>query len=147
MDVILLKDVEKLGSEGTVVHVKPGFARNYLMPLGLALPATPRHLKAVEVAKQQRVKKTQRIQADAEAVKRQLESRSLTLKLTLGEDDKPFGSVTTHDIMEALAREGIQIEKRAIQLEQPMKSLGIYDIPVKLHPSVTATLKLWVVKA
>ena len=146
-DVVLLKDVEKLGTEGTVVHVKPGFARNYLLPRGLAAPATPQQLKAVEAIKQQRLQKTQRIQAEAATLKQKLESRSLTLKLNLGADDKPFGSVTTHDIVEALAREGIEVEKHAIHLEQPIKMLGIFDIPVRLHPAVTATLKVWVVKA
>ena len=146
-DVVLLKDVEKLGTEGTVVHVKPGFARNYLLPRGLAAPATPQQLKAVEAIKQQRLQKTQRIQAEAATLKQKLESRSLTLKLNLGADDKPFGSVTTHDIVEALTREGIEVEKHAIHLEQPIKMLGIFDIPVRLHPAVTATLKVWVVKA
>jgi len=147
MDVILLKDIEKLGTEGTVVHVKPGFARNYLVPSGLAVPASPQHLKAVEAAKQQRLRQAQRVQAEAEAVKRQLEGRSLTLKLALGADDEPFGSVTVHDVAEALAREGMQVEKHAIRLEHPIKTLGVYDIPVRLHPNVTAMLKLWVVKA
>ncbi|MBI3321190.1 MAG: 50S ribosomal protein L9 [Candidatus Omnitrophica bacterium] len=147
MDVVLLKDVEKLGSAGTVVHVKPGFARNYLMPAGLAAPATPQQLNALEVATRHRLQKVQRIHAEAEAFKRKLESRSLTLKLALGEDGKPFGSVTVHDIMEALTREGFEVEKHAIRLEQPIKALGIYEIPVQVHPQVTATLKLWVGKA
>ena len=147
MDVVLLKDVEKLGAQGTVLHVKPGYARNYLLPLGLAVPATPQQLKAVEALARQRLQKTQRIHAEAQMLKRKLESRSLTLKLTLGEDDKPFGSVTTHDLVEALAREGLEVEKHAIHLEQPIKTLGIYDVPVRVHPQVTATLKVWIVKA
>ena len=147
MDVVLLKDVEKVGTAGSVVHVKPGFARNYLCPLGLAVPATPQQLKAVEVAAQRRLQSAQKLQGDAEALKRRLEGRSLTLKLTLGEDDKPFGSVTTHDIIEALASEGLSIEKHAVGLEHPLKALGVYDVPVRLHPSVTAILKVWIVKA
>ncbi len=147
MDVILLQDVEKLGAEGAVVHVKPGFARNYLLPSGLAVPATPKQVKAVEVGRQQRQRKAARAQADAEAVKHRLESHSLTLKLTVGEGDKPFGSVTAHDVVEALARDGIQVEKHAVQLEQPVKALGIYEVPIRIHADVTATLKLWVVKA
>lgn len=147
VDVILLKDVEHLGAEGTLVRVTLGFARNYLVPGGLAVPASPERLKAIEAAKQQRLKQAQRLQAEAERVKRQLEGRSITLKLTVGEDDQPFGSVTTHDVAEALARDGVPVEKHAIQLEHPLKTLGIYDIPVRLHPSVTATVKLWVVKA
>ena len=147
MDVILLKDVEKLGAEGAVVHVKPGFARNYLLPLGLAAPATPQQLKAIEAGKRQREHKLQRVKQDADALKRKIESRSITLKLTLGDDEKPFGSVTVHDLVEALQREGIDVEKSAVHLEQPIKTLGIFDVPVKLHPDVTATAKVWVVKA
>ena len=147
MDVILLKDVEKLGAAGSVVHVKSGYARNYLMPGGLAAPASPQQLKAVEAAKHQQLKQAQRAQAEADTLKRQIEGRSLTLKLTLGEDDKPFGSITVHDVAETLSREGMMVEKHAIHLEQPIKGLGVYEIPVRVHPNVTAILKLWVVKA
>ena len=147
MDVILLKDVEKLGTEGTVVHVKPGFARNYLVPCGLAVPATAQQLKAVAAAAQQRQRTSQRLQADAEALKQRLEGRPVTLTLTLGAEDKPFGSVTTHDVVEALARDGIVVDKHAVHLEEPIKALGAFEIPVRLHPAVTATLKLQVVKA
>ena len=147
MDVILLKDVEKLGTEGTVVHVKPGFARNYLVPCGLAVPATAQQLKAVAAASQQRQKKSQRLQADAEALKHTLEGHPLTFTLTLGAEDKPFGSVTTHDVVEALARDGIVVDKHAVHLEKPIKALGPFEVPVRLHPNVTAMLKLQVVKA
>ena len=147
MDVILLKDVVPLGAEGAVVRVKPGFARNYLLPSGLAVEATPRQLQAVEVSKRQRLKQAERVQQEAEALKRRLERHSLTMKLTLGEGDQPFGSITVHDVADALARDGIPVEKGAIRLEQPLKALGVFDVPVRLHPNVTATLKLWVVKA
>ena len=147
MDVILLKDVVPLGAEGAVVRVKPGFARNYLLPSGLAVEATPRQLQAVEASKRQRLKQAERVQQEAEALKRRLESHSLTMKLTLGEGDQPFGSITVHDVADALARDGIPVEKDAIRLEQPLKALGVFDVPVRLHPNVTATLKLWVVKA
>ena len=147
MDVILLKDVELLGAEGAVVRVKPGFARNYLLPSGLAVEATPRQLQAVEASKRQRLKQAERVQQEAEALKRRLESHSLTMTLTLGEGDQPFGSITVHDVADALARDGIPVEKDAIRLEQPLKALGVFDVPVRLHPNVTATLKLWVVKA
>ena len=146
-DIILLKDVEQVGAEGARLHVKAGFARNYLIPRGLAVLATPQQVKAVEEAKRRRLAHAQRAQAEAEALKRKLESRSLTLKLTLGEDEQPFGSVTTHDLTEALAREGMSVEKSMIHLEQPIKTLGVFDVPIRLHQSVTATLKVWVVKA
>ena len=147
MDVILLKDVEKLGTAGTVVHVKPGFARNYLLPTGLAVPATAAHLKAVEAATRQRLQTAERAQAEAETLTRKLEGRSLTLQLTLGQDGKPFGSVTVHDVAEALRSEGFTIEKSDIHLEQPIKTLGVYEIPVRVSGQLTATVKLWVVKA
>lgn len=147
MDVVLLKAVEKLGAEGIVVHVKPGFARNYLLPRGLAVVATPQQVKVVEEAKRQRLQKAQRIQADTDALKRTIEGRSLSLKLNLGADDKAFGSVTAHDIVEALKRDGIEVEKHDVELAQPIKALGIYEVPIKLHPHVTAMLKVWVVKA
>jgi large subunit ribosomal protein L9 len=147
MDVILLKDVEKVGTAGSVVHVKPGFARNYLCPAGLAVPATPQQLKMAEAATRRRLQGAQKLQEEAEAMKQRLEGRSLTLKLTLGEDDKPFGSVTAHDLVEALSAEGLSVEKHAIQLEHPLKALGVFDVPVRLHPSVAAILKVWIVKA
>ena len=146
MDVLLLKDVEKIGTLGTVVHVKPGFARNYLLPQGLAVPATAQQLKAAEERSRQQQDKAQRVKAQAQLVKQKLEARSLTLKLSLGQDDKPFGAITAHEIMDALTRDGFVLEKHALQLEQPIKSLGIFELPVRLHPDVTATLKLWVVK-
>lgn len=147
MDVVLLKDVERVGKEGAVVHVKPGFARNYLMPRGLALMATEKTLKAVEDQRQQLSRKTVRLKQQREALKQQLERLSLTLKLTLGEEGTAFGSVSAHDIVEALAQEGLSIEKAWIQLDAPIKALGIYEVPIRLHADVTATLKLWVVKA
>jgi len=146
MDVILLRAVDTLGTEGAVVHVKPGYARNYLLPQGLAVAATATQMKALETRQRQQQEKVQRIKAQAETLKRTLEGRSLTLKLSLGEDEKPFGAITTHEVMDALAREGFELEKHALHLDQPIKSLGIFELPVHLHPEVTATLKLWVVK-
>ena len=147
MEILLLKDVETLGREGAVVRVKPGFARNYLVPRGLAVPATAAQLKMRDVVAQQRVRKLERARAGADALKRKLESRPLTLTLTVGEDDKPFGSITAHDLVEALRREEIEVEKPAVRLDHPLKTLGAYEIPVRVHPDVTATLKVRVVKA
>jgi large subunit ribosomal protein L9 len=147
MDVVLVKDVERLGAQGTVVRVKPGFARNYLLPRGLAVAATPQALQTFDAAKRRRAQQAQRLKEQAESLKHRLESRSLTLKLTLGAEDQPFGSVTVHDILEALKRDGLEIEKPAVQLDHPIKTLGIYDVPIRLHAEVLATLKVWVVKA
>ena len=147
MDVILLKDVEKLGAAGAVVRVKPGFARNYLVPGGLAAPATPQQLKAMEAMKRQRQKQSERALTEAAMLKQQLEGKALTLTLTLGEGNKPFGSITAHDVAETLAREGMAVEKHAIQLAEPIKALGSYEIPVRVYANLTATVKLSVVKA
>ncbi len=147
MDVVLLKDVERLGTEGTVVHVKPGYARNYLVPSGLAAPATPSHLKAVEARKRQRIQQSQRVREEAEALKHKLEGQSFILKLNLGEDNTPFGSITAHDLVAALAQGGLVVDKHAIQLDQPIKALGAFEVPVRVHAEVTATLKVSVVKA
>ncbi|MBI4597322.1 MAG: 50S ribosomal protein L9 [Candidatus Omnitrophica bacterium] len=147
MDVVLVHAVDALGPAGAVVKVKPGFARNFLLPRGLAVAATPQQLKAIETSQRQRERKSARITEEAERVKRQIESRSLTLKLSLGEDQKPFGAITTHDIVDALAGEGIAVEKHAVHLEQPIKALGIFEVPVRVHADVTAIMKVWVVKA
>lgn len=147
MDVILLKSIDRLGTEGNVVRVKPGFARNFLFPRGLAVMASPESLRQVEERQRIAERQAKRAREQVEGLKRQLESRSLTLQLNLGEGDKAFGAVTTHDIAEALNHEGLQIKKHQIELAEPIKTLGIYDVPVKLSPEVTATLKLWVVKA
>jgi large subunit ribosomal protein L9 len=147
MDVILIKDVEKLGTEGAVIHVKTGFARNYLMPQGLAVEATPARMKAAEAALKRRQAQAQQAQADAEALKRKLESRTVKMTLNVGEDGQPFGSVTAHDLAEALARDGFPVEKHQIQLETPLKTLGAADVPVRLHAEVTAALKVLIAKA
>lgn len=147
MDVVLLKDVEKLGTAGAVVRVKPGFARNYLLPGGLAALATPAQLKTLEEITRQRQRQQEKAVAEATALKQRLEAKPLTLTLTLGEGDKPFGSITAHDVAEALARAGTAVEKHLVQLEEPIKALGNYDVPVKVHATVTATVKLSVVKA
>ena len=147
MEIVLLKAVELLGPEGAVVKVKSGYARDYLMPKGLAVAATPEQLKAMETAKRQRQQQGQRVLDEATALKQRLESKPVTLKLTLGQDQKAFGSVTTHDIVEALQKEGLTVEKHAVQLDQPIKALGIYEVLVRVHADVTATVKVWVVKA
>lgn len=146
-EVVLVKAVKALGVEGTVVNVRPGFARNYLIPQGLAVAATSRAVQIMAERQQQRTQRLVRAKDQAQALQRKLEARSLTLKLTLGEHDQPFGSISAHDILEALRQEGLELDKGALDLEHPIKALGIYEIPVRLHQDVTATLKVWVVKA
>lgn len=147
MDVVLLKPVERLGAEGTVACVRPGFARNYLIPRGLALPATAAQLKVVAEQTRQRATKGARFTAQAEALKQRLERLTLPMTLAVGEEGKAFGSVTAHDILEALTRQGLTLDKRALRLDHPIKTLGMHAIPVRLHPDVTATLTVSVVKA
>ena len=147
MDVLLLKDVERLGKEGAVVRVKPGYARNFLVPRGLALSATTQNLRAVEEQKRLAGVRAARRRKQAEQLKQTLETLSLTLKLSVGEQDTPFGSISVIDILQALSQEQITVEKPMIQLAEPIKALGIYDVPIRVHPEVTATLKVWVVKA
>ncbi|MBI4343631.1 MAG: 50S ribosomal protein L9 [Candidatus Omnitrophica bacterium] len=146
MDIVLLKDVERLGEAGAVVKVKEGYARNYLLPTGLAVPATPEQLERLETAKRHQQAHADRLKAQALSVKQKIEARSITLRLNLGEDGKPFGSITAHDVLEALRTDGLALEKHALQLEQPIKALGIYEIPVRLHAEVSAVAKVWVVK-
>ncbi len=147
MEYLLLKDVDNVGKEGAVVRVKPGFARNYLLPRGLAVPATTAQMRAVEERARQTSRKAALQRQAAEGLKQQLQGLSLTMKLTLGEGEKPFGSVTVHDLVDALAQHGLTIEKRALGLEEPIKALGMYEIPVRVHAEVTATLKVSVVNA
>ena len=147
MDVVLIKSVEQLGVEGAVVRVKPGYARNFLLPRGLAVAATPAYIKTVEEITRQRARKVQQQAAEAEALKQRLEQQALSFTLNLGEDGKAFGSITLHDVMEALAHAGITLEKHVVHLPQPIKTLGVHEVTVKLHPSVAAVLKVRVTKA
>ena len=149
MDVVLLADVEKLGAEGTVVHVKPGFARNYLLPRGLAALATTQVLSGLAATKRRRDEKAQRLKADTEALKGKIEGRPLTLKLSLGVDDKPFGAITTHDVFDALTKEhaGTVLDKHAVHLEQPIKTLGMFEIPAARRTDGAAPGKARLVKA
>ena len=146
MEIILRKDYEGLGLAGDVVKVKPGFARNYLFPKGVALPATPANFRRVEDEKKKAVFRVNREKDQAEGLKKKLENVSCTIKVAAGEEDKLFGSVTNQNIAEALADQDIKIDKRKIQLEEPIKALGIYSVPIKLHTDVSATVKVWVVK-
>jgi len=147
MEVILNKDVEKIGKAGSIVRVKDGFARNFLFPQNLARPATTGSLKGLEQAQQARSTQLDKIKKEAEEVKQRLSKlANLTIPaLTQGEQNL-YGSIGAHDISAALAEEGFAIDKNMIELVEPIKSLGIYEIPVKLHPEVVALVKLWVVK-
>jgi large subunit ribosomal protein L9 len=146
MKVILRKDHEKLGSTGSVVDVKDGYARNYLIPKNLAYPASAGSMRALEEEKKQASMRVNKELKGSERVAAELEKVSITLQMKVGEDEKLFGSVTAQMIADALKEKGLELDKRIIDLEEPIKALGIYTVTVKLHPSVTGKVKVWVVR-
>jgi large subunit ribosomal protein L9 len=145
MKIILRKEHEKLGAAGTVVDVNDGYARNYLIPRGIAYPADAGSMRALEEEKRQQSRRDSRELHTSEKLAHELEKTSLTLKMKVGEDEKLFGSVTSQMIAEALKEKGFEVDKRIIELEEPIKALGIYTVDVKLHQSITGKLKVWVV--
>lgn len=146
MKVILLRDVESLGSAGEVVQVKSGFARNFLIPQRQALVASDTNVAQFESKRKQHAAVSERERRAAEAVAKQLEADSITAQVRVGEEDRLFGSVTVQNIADLLAEKDYDIDRRAIQLEEPIRALGVYTIDVRLHADVTAKVKLWVVK-
>ena len=146
MKVILRQNYEQLGEAGKVVDVKPGFARNYLVPKGIGYLATPDNLKRYESEKEQLNWRIIQEKKKAEELSKVLENVSCTITVQVGEEDKLFGSVTSQNIAEVLETQGHKIDKRKIVLEEPIKSLGIYSVPIKLHSEVEAKVKVWVVK-
>jgi len=146
MQIILQEDVEKLGNRGQVVEVKEGYARNYLLPRKLALEASPGNMKRLEKMRAAFAKKAAVEVADAQKLAELLAGVSLEISRKSGENDQLFGSVTAADISDALAAQGYTIDRRKIQLAEPVKLIGNFDIPIKLHREVTATVKLTVKK-
>jgi len=131
---------------GEMVQVKDGFARNYLMPNKLAMPANPQNVKSLEHQQAVVAQKKNRLKKDAESLAKRIENVSCTIAKPAGEEDKLFGAVTSRDIEESLHEEGISVDRKKILLEEPIKTLGIYKVPIKIHADVTANLKIWVVK-
>jgi large subunit ribosomal protein L9 len=146
MDIILREDFESLGQAGEVVSVKDGYARNFLIPKGIAYLANEANKKRYENDVKQQAWRLNRDKKIAEDLAVKLENVSCTISVQVGEEDKMFGSVTSQNIAEALATQGYEVDKRKILLEDPIKSLGIYSVPIKLHSDVEATVKVWVVK-
>ena len=146
MKVILIEDVQSLGSMGDIVQVKDGHARNFLFPRKLARPATDSNLKIIEEIKRKKALALVREKKAAEALREKLSLISCTIAVEAGDDDRIFGSVTTQEITRAFEEEGLSIDKRKIILEEPIKKLGVYHVPVKLHPEVSGEVKVWVVK-
>lgn len=147
MEVILRESVEKLGHPGDVVKVSPGFARNYLLPRGIAYEATPGNLKRIAQEKERLEAAENARRAAAQEMAAKLEPVSLTFSARVGEEGKLFGSVTSSDIAHQLEAQGIKLEKRMIDLHEPIRALGVYKVPVKLHADVKSEVKVWVIKA
>ena len=137
MDVILREDVPNLGTVGDIVKVKPGFARNYLLPRGLAVMADKRNVRTLEHQKRVVADKREHDRRQAETVAQRLSSLRLTVKARAGEEGKLFGSVTNIDVERALAAAGFQVERRRIRLDDPIKSIGEHAVPIHLSTGVT----------
>ena len=146
MKVILREDVPDIGTAGQTVEVKDGYGRNFLIPRNLAIPATKGNLNAIDEVTKQKDLRERKSRREAEVVKDKIEKLSLSAEVLVGEEDKVFGSVTVRDIVELMEKEGVTVPKHAVQLESPIKVLGVYTIQVKIEKEVTAELKLWVVK-
>ncbi len=146
IEVVLTATDPKLGERGQVIKVSAGYAHNFLIPHNKAKLATVSNLKNFEEEKARRAKEAIQVKTDAEALAAKISALSLTLEVLVGEAEKLFGAVTAQDIQHGLSSQGIVVEKKDIYLEEPIKKLGAYTVPVKLHPEVQAKLKLWVVK-
>ena len=147
MKVILREDDKELGKAGDVVEVKDGYAQNYLIPRNIAVKADASHMKQLDHVRKMLGDKKDKQNKQANLMAEQIEKASCTISVQVGEEEKIFGSVTAMDIVETLEKEGVTIDKKFIHLEEPIKSLGVFTVPVKLAPEVEANLKVWVVKA
>jgi large subunit ribosomal protein L9 len=144
MKLILREEVSNLGKGGEVVDVKPGYGRNFLLPRGLAVLANTRNIREIEHQKQVATAKAAKLKASAQAVAKRLAETPITLKRKVGEQDKLYGSVTALDVAEALAARGLEIDRRTIDLVEPIKTVGDFDVPVKLHSDVVGKVKVTV---
>ena len=146
MEIILRQAVENLGHTGDIVKVSPGYARNYLIPRGLAYEATSGNKKRLEAERARLEAAENERRGAAQGIASTLENVSLTFSARVGEEGKLFGSVTAADIAQQLEAQGIHIEKRQIDLHEPIKALGVYRVPVRLHADVKPEIKVWVIK-
>lgn len=147
IQVVLKDDVEKLGKSGEIVRVKPGYARNYLLPRGLAAPATRGNVAQVEHEKKVATARAAKLRGDAESVAKRLEGVSITIEMQAGEGDRLFGSVGTKDIAEALKAKGHEVDRKKIQLGEPIKFAGEHAVVIKLGYDVAANIKVIVAKS
>jgi large subunit ribosomal protein L9 len=146
MEIILRQAVENLGKTGDVVNVKPGYARNYLLPHGLAYEATPGNLKRIQQERDRLEAAESDRRTTAQGLAEKLEQVSLTFSARVGEEGKLFGSVTATDIAQQLEAQGYRVEKRQIDLHEPIKALGVYRVPIRLHADVKPEVRVWVIK-
>jgi large subunit ribosomal protein L9 len=146
MQVILLEDVPALGKVGDTVKVSEGYGRNYLIPQKKAILATEKGINILEHQRREVQQRMGKVKKDVEKVAEQIEKLSCTFAKTVGESGKLFGSVTSMEIESFLKENGIDVDRKKIQLEEPIKNLGMFTIPIKLHPELTAHLKVWVVQ-
>jgi large subunit ribosomal protein L9 len=142
MKLILREDVENLGKGGELVDVKPGYGRNFLLPRGLAVMANTKNVRELGHQKAVAEAKAAKLKASAQAVAKRLADTAITLKRKVGEQDKLYGSVTAMDLAEALAARGLQLDRRSIDLAEPLKTLGDFEVPVKLHAEVVGKVKV-----
>ncbi len=146
MKVILRQNFEPLGQIGDIVEVKDGYARNYLLPRKIAYAALKGNLRSLEEEKKTVAKKTEQELLDAENLAAELEKTSITIPVQVGEEDKIFGTVTAQMIADALNEKKYKIDKRKVELEEQIKTLGIYSVNIRLHPKVSSKIKVWVVR-
>jgi large subunit ribosomal protein L9 len=146
MEIILLEDMDGLGSRGDTVKVADGYARNYLIPHKIAISAAGSGARVFMEEERQRTARQNRLKRSAEKTASDMAKTSCTIPVQVGEEDKVFGSVTTQDIADALGKAGFQVDKRKILLDEPLKALGVYNVRVKLMMDVEARVKVWVVK-
>ena len=147
MDVILLIDYDSLGKAGDIVKVKPGFARNMLIPKGIALRASRRNLAIAQEQKQIRKIRMHRELAQFEQLAKKISNTEITIEAQVGDEDKMFGSITNQDVQKSLKDKGIDVDRSAIILDEPIKSLGIYHVKVKVSSEISGDVKIYVIKA
>lgn len=146
MEVFLLKTIPALGNRGDTVKVKPGYARNYLFPRKLAVQATDANRKALQEEEKLIQRRDEHAKVAARDLAAKMADTSCTIPVQVIEEDKLYGSVAANDIANELKRQGFEIEKRQVMLDEPIKQLGIYTVPLKLHGDVLVDIKVWVVK-
>jgi len=146
MKVILKEDVKNVGTMGDIVKVADGYARNYLVPRGLAVEASTKNIKTIEHEKRNIQEKVKKIKSSAQELSDRISKVTLVMKANAGEEGKLFGSVTTMDIAEALKNQGFEIDKKKISLDEPIKRLGEHTVNVKIHPEITTSVTVQVVQ-